>query len=1109
MGLPADEARRLADAQRIEKETAVQERAKAKKAAAETPAEAEEEHFAGEAKRWWGAKVEAMLVKASAEWRQAGSIAVSSTDWPTNPLARKEAEKVIAALAKSSDRASVEAAEGMLKKQLLKQWAHSKAYLAVAYTCTPNLKEYAGDAKDMIEEYMEMAEKEGARIVPAVLLAVARLCSEAKDDEFKAACLRRCYVHETQALLTADEQRIASSPVGAKLKPPLMPPATSNGETPMARWKRLKAEPGAKPSPSLDKLMEMIGLKSVKEEALELYTRVLREQGLAADRRQPFAHNFAFLGNPGTGKTSVAKLFGKILKETGAREKDVFVVSKGEELARDGADKAAKLISSAMGGVLFIDEAYALEPLTNTEGKAVAMQLLDVAEDRRNDLTIIIAGYKEDIETKLFGFNSGFSSRFSCQITFEDYTEPELAEIFQSKCKEMKVPPEKHVVEVAARRLARGRGAKGFGNARAVRILFDKARSRALVRDAALTSLKVIDVIGPRPDRDNVPDLGRALDELQEMIGLDSVKQSIERIVTLAQTNYDKELKGSPPFLIPLNRVFLGNPGTGKTTVAKIYGRILKGLDYLSDGKVELKQPSDLVGEHVGSTAQRTSALIGRCMGKVLLIDEAYALNNNTYGHEAIDALVGLVHGAPGEDIAVVLIGYEKQMKKMFREVNNGLTRRFGLDDAFRFEDFSDKDLDRIILKEAGGLRIKMDPVRIKVIKALAGQRARPNFGNAGAVVAMVARAKERMNSRDTASQELTLSDFGLDRVDGDGLAALKGLCKIEEIRKMLGQLKATLEQCDRDGKDRSEYLRSYLFLGGPGTGKTTVARAMAQILNELGVLGTDKIVICSALDLQGSYEGQTKDKVNEKMLEAQGGVLFIDEAYTLGGGTGSGAFSQEAVDQLVKLMTDPEHLKKTVVILAGYKDPMEQMMRHANPGLRSRFEGRIEFPDWSADDCVASIRQKCEGENIRLRSDAEQRLLHSLREIEKRPGWANARDSVTTYRLLYEARAQRSKAEAEACFTVEDVAAAMASLKAQRPPGESVRDANGFVKETVAAKAEHQRVQEQYKKEALVREKIRQKALCPAGFDWHRERGGWRCNGGSHFISNDQLPTV
>ena len=571
-----------------------------------------------------------------------------------------------------------------------------------------------------------------------------------------------------------------------------------------------------------------------------------------------------------------------MLKELGERNNDNFVSTTGEKLARMGADKVSKLIDDAIGGVLFIDEAYGLEPSRNADAAAVALQLLDVAEEKRTELTIILAGYKDDMETKLFEFNDGFDRRFNYSITFDDYTEAELAQIFAGMCAEHNWPPAEgeEVVAVAARRLARGRGRRNFGNAGEVRKLFEAAYRRALSRDAKAESLTIIDVIGPPPDREHVPELGAALDELQDMIGLEKVKEGVLRLVTVAKTNYERELEGQPPFPVPLNRVFLGNPGTGKTTVAKLYGRILKAPGLLSDGKCELKQPSDLTGSHVGETQKRTSALIKRCVGKVLIIDEAYALNGTSYGHEAIDTLVGLVHGAPGEDIAVVLIGYEKQMKKMFREVNVGLTRRFGLKDAFQFDDFDDKALDRVVLSQLkqAGLKVPKE-VRAKVIKALAAQRARPNFGNAGDAVDMVARAKERLSSRDPRATSLTLADFGLDRADGDGSSALEGLFKVEHITSKLQELKATLEQCDRDGKDRAEYLESYVFLGSPGTGKTTIANAMAQILHEVGVLGSNHVKIVSGLDMQGSYVGQTKDKVNEMMAEAQGGVLFIDEA--------------------------------------------------------------------------------------------------------------------------------------------------------------------------------------------------------------------------------------
>ena len=164
--------------------------------------------------------------------------------------------------------------------------------------------------------------------------------------------------------------------------------------------------------------------------------------------------------------------------------------------------------------------------------------------------------------------------------------------------------------------------------------------------------------------------------------------------------------------------------------------------------------------------------------------------------------------------------------------------------------------------------------------------------------------------------------------------------------------------------------------------------------------------------------------------------LTHVTQAYTLG----QGMYSTEAIDQLVALMTLPEHLNKTVIILAGYPEPMGRMLG-ANEGLRSRVTGRIEFPDWDADDVLDAVRQKCERDAIRLTDAAAQVLADELREIQSRPSWANARDSVTTCRLLYKARAQRCTraAEAEPSYVEQDVTAAMAVLRETRPQGDPI----------------------------------------------------------------------
>jgi DNA replication protein DnaC len=169
--------------------------------------------------------------------------------------------------------------------------------------------------------------------------------------------------------------------------------------------------------------------------------------------------------------------------------------------------------------------------------------------------------------------------------------------------------------------------------------------------------------------------------------------------------------------------------------------------------------------------------------------------------------------------------------------------------------------------------------VRDAVVKNLAMQRSRPNFGNAGAAVAMVSRAKQQLVNRDSDAKQFELSDFGLDPGSGNHRNPLAGLYKISHIEQEFERLKAVLTQCDRDGKDKTTYLTNYVFVGSPGTGKTTVAKVMAQKLHDLGILSKPTVKVVSGNDLCGSYVGQTKDVVNDAMGDAQGGVLFIDEA--------------------------------------------------------------------------------------------------------------------------------------------------------------------------------------------------------------------------------------
>lgn len=746
------------------------------------------------------------------------------------------------------------------------------------------------------------------------------------------------------------------------------------------------------------KLNAIIGMGNLKEfiKSIDNNYKVQRIRKRLGLKNSNISMNMIFEGNAGVGKTNAARITFEYLNALGVLSKGIFIeASKADfvtENLNDTAKKTMEVVNSALGGVLFIDEAYSLcENEDDKVGKEIIEALLKGIEDNKNDLIVILAGYEKDMENFL-AINQGLKSRFPNRIAFEDYNPVEMYEIALNIAKSKGYRIDKSAKEGLIDLFTKNQltGKNDLGNARFVRNVVENA-----IMDASKKYLtdnkKQIDLL----EKDNFNFKANAKfnleDKLKAIIGLDEVKTLIRNQYKLIAAHEKRKAAGVETKLEQnLNMVFAGNPGTGKTSVARLVAEMLNSMGLLKIGQLVETDRSGFVANTTEETAKKTEEKFKEAVGGILFIDEAYTLANDKLGREAIETLLKLIEDYSNE-VIVILAGYEKEMENFF-DVNIGLRSRFPL--WTNFQDYNPDELLQMAIKliEKSGFKLSKNAyiaIKNSLIDVYENSDAQSGNGrmvrnyvenlirNQSIRIAendisvyemnlITTRDIEKINEAEhinTYDLEQKLNEVIIDENSKQFIRNQYNLTRVNKKRQRLGM------------RTEVNRLMNMIFVGEDGTGKKTTLRMLTEMYYNLGMVKSKNLMELTGRDIILMLkEGH---KIQEILGEALGRVLYINDFNLLM----EEETNEYILDGLVKFID--ENKTKIIIALSGDEDKL-RCLYAGNSDFSGRFPLWLSFKPYNVEQLIGIARYSLKEKGFVLSKGVEELLKNVMDEFSK-----------------------------------------------------------------------------------------------------------------------------